>query len=178
MSKSNSIKPIPGWPGYYARTDGTIWSTHVRYGSSTHLVPLKEAHQLKASLAGCGYRMVTLCRNKKKRGFRVHHLVLETFRGPRRPGQECRHFDGDKLNNALDNLIWGTHTENAGDSLRHGTQVRGEQNGGSKLTAVQVREIRTRFANGESQTAIAAEFGINQRTVNRIVNRVHWKHVD
>jgi len=43
------------------------------------------------------------------------------FVGPRLVGQEVRHCDTDRLNVRLDNLTYGTHSENILDSVRFGT---------------------------------------------------------
>jgi len=51
----------------------------------------------------------------------IHHLVLETFVGPRPPGTVCCHWDRDVSNNYVLNLRWGTHSENNLDSVRHGS---------------------------------------------------------
>lgn len=67
-----------------------------------------------------GYQIVGLTQDGKTRRRYVHHLVLEAFVGLRERGQECRHLDGDPLNNRLDNLAWGTSSENTWDTLRHG----------------------------------------------------------
>lgn len=48
----------------------------------------------------------------------VHHLVLEAFVGPRPPGMEACHFDGNAQNNRLENLRWGTSAENKADAIR------------------------------------------------------------
>jgi hypothetical protein len=50
---------------------------------------------------------------------RVHHLVLETFIGPRPPGLQCCHWDGVKTNNRLMNLRWDTPGANGQDAMRH-----------------------------------------------------------
>lgn len=65
----------------------------------------------------CGYPHVNL---HGKTRF-VHHLVLETFVGPRQPGQEACHRNGNRLDARLSNLYWGTRTDNVLDAVRHGT---------------------------------------------------------
>lgn len=52
---------------------------------------------------------------------KVHALVLEAFIGPRPHGLEGCHNDGDASNNRASNLRWDTRSENALDSVRHGT---------------------------------------------------------
>lgn len=46
-------------------------------------------------------------------------LVLMAFVGPCPSNHECLHGDGDRTNNRLDNLRWGTHLENLLDAERH-----------------------------------------------------------
>lgn len=79
-------------------------------------------------------------------------------------------------------LFAGTVTDNNADRVakgREGVHVSyGERNGLAKLTVGQVVEIRERWANGETQQAIAQEFGIRNTNVWHIVHRKTWKHID
>lgn len=50
----------------------------------------------------------------------LHHLVLESFRGPRPPGACGLHWDDDPENNHLTNLRWGTKSDNGHDAVRNG----------------------------------------------------------
>jgi len=43
------------------------------------------------------------------------------FRGLPKPGEVCRHLNGNPHDNRLDNLSWGTPSENMLDKARHGT---------------------------------------------------------
>ena len=63
---------------------------------------------------------VHLMRDAKKFTRYVHHLVLEAFVGPRPPGMSGLHRDDDPANNHVDNLYWGTSSENAFDRVRNG----------------------------------------------------------
>ena len=66
---------------------------------------------------GSGSMRVELAGKKRL----VHILVLEAFVGLRPEGMECRHLDGDFTNNKVENLRWGTRSENILDAVRHGT---------------------------------------------------------
>jgi hypothetical protein len=44
-----------------------------------------------------------------------------------------------------------------------------------KVTPAQAREIRQRYKNGESQTALAVEFGVCQSNISKIVHNVTYK---
>lgn len=61
--------------------------------------------------------------------------------------------------------------------LRPEICLRGEANGAAKFTTIQILEIRTRCAKGETQTSVAKRFGIRQGYVSDIVRRRTWKHI-
>lgn len=112
--------------------------------------------------------------NGKKRTMLVHQLVLEAFVGPRPEGQQGRHGPGGSLDNRLANLRYGTPVENMADKERDGTALRGETHGGAKLTEAIVLECRRRRAAGESQTSLAAEFGVGVACMSFAVRGITW----
>ena len=89
---------------------------------------------------------------------KVHQLVLLTFRGKCPQGYESRHLNGDKLDNRLINLRWGTPQENHADRILHGTS-------GRKFTAEQIQVIRT-WRNGPfSARALGKVFKCKYETI-------------
>lgn len=122
------------------------------------------------------YYYASLCKQGVKSAHRLHRLVLAAFVSPQPDGMEACHIDGDNLNNRLDNLRWGTKQENMADKARHNTLVRGEMQWNSKLTADQVREIRS-LSGTLSHSQIGKRFGVYQQTITRIINRKSWSHV-
>lgn len=54
----------------------------------------------------------------------------------------------------------------------------GERNPMARLTPQVVREIRARHARGDAQKMIAAELNVPTQTVNNIVLRHSWKHIE
>jgi HNH endonuclease len=125
-----------------------------------------------------GYPQVHLRRDGVKYTRKVHKLVAEAFIGPCPPGEEVRHNDGDPANCRRSNLCYGTSRENHQDAIRHGTWPHGERHGNAALTDDFVREIRTRYAaGGVFQRELAAEFGIEQAHVSKIIHRRIWAHV-
>lgn len=126
-----------------------------------------------------GYLYVNLWRNNKPHRRFVARLVLESFVGPRPPGQVIRHGPGGPLDNRASVLCWGTHSENSGiDKVRDGTIPRGEQGPMAKVTSESVMEIRRRYAAGETSRAIAADFGLTDSAVSMIAKGRRWHHQD
>lgn len=145
-------KTIPNHYMYSASKNGRIWSkargTHIKdclgrsgfYGHS--------GKWLRAGKNSRGYLCVNLydhLGSGEHRNYLVHQLILETFVGKHPEGMECRHLDDNKQNNKLNNLCWGTRSENQQDSLRHGTHgglgLFGERHHNSKITDFMRRMI-------------------------------------
>lgn len=99
---------IPGFRDYQVSTLGSLFSH-------------KSGRELSAAPNKGGYRQVNLRRDGQGHRRYVHQLVAVTFIGPRPDGAEVRHLDGDRSNNSLANLVYGTTAENAQDRVRHGT---------------------------------------------------------
>lgn len=101
------VKPIPGYPHYYVSKDGRVWSEKRGYKTKPYF---DFGQWLKPRLFR-GYLTVTLSKNGKGKRIKIHQLVLETYVGPRPPDHIACHWDGDKLNDHLDNLSWVTRQE-------------------------------------------------------------------
>lgn len=105
-------RPVVGWEDRYeVSSAGRVRSL---------LRPQWTEGALRTQTNRHGYLHVALFRDGKRTWGRVHRLVAEAFLR-QAPGQDVvRHLDGDKLNNRVENLRFGTAAENAGDTLRHG----------------------------------------------------------
>jgi hypothetical protein len=73
-------------------------------------------------------------------------------------------------------LRWGSDKDNKADMLVHGTRVRGERHGASKLTTAAVLEIR-RLASDHSEAELARLFPVNRATIGKVIRRERWGHV-
>jgi hypothetical protein len=121
-----------------------------------------------------GYGQVYYDRKKRY----AHELALLHRVGPRPDGMYVLH--GPCISPACMNyrhLRYGTPSENNLDRRRDGTAPIGEKNFNAKLTAEQVQEIRKRYANGEAQRALCAEYGVTVMTVNRAIRGESWSHI-
>lgn len=61
---------------------------------------------------------------------------------------------------------------------RRQRRCHGAESPNTKLTDAQAVEIIRRHAAGESQTALARHFPINQSNIGKLVRRETWKHLD
>lgn len=106
--------PIPGWGDLYeVSSAGCVWS-------------IRSQRTLKSCPDTGGYPRVSLCRAGREVTRKVPTLVARAFLGERPRDAngtylEIRHLDGNKSNNAVSNLAYGTRSENAFDRIRHGT---------------------------------------------------------
>lgn len=156
---------VKGYEGTYAVSDlGRVAS--LRHGRWRHL----------AGGVGTpyGHRKVQLWANSRREDHWVHRLVLAAFVGAPGPGEVARHVDGDPSNNRLDNLAWGTPSENNGDMVRHGRSTRGARNSHAHLSEDDVRAIRAGLAAGERGRELARRYGVGESTISQIKHGNLW----
>ena len=105
--RDSRYRPIPRFDGYYVTRKGTIRSEF----SSSILTP--STHR-----DGHLYHDIRI--NGKKSKLFVHRAVMLAW-GPKNTHHRpvIRHLDGNPANNRIENLAWGTHSENAQDRERH-----------------------------------------------------------
>lgn len=114
-------RPVVGYEGYYEVSDmGRVRSVErlaIRKNGRPHRV---RSAVRKPKALPKGHLAVTLVRDTQLRSHTVHKLVLEAFVGTRPEGSMCRHLNGDPADNRLENLTWGTASENQSDAVNHG----------------------------------------------------------
>lgn len=171
-SDSEEWRPVPGMGGRYEVSSHGGVRSYLRRGGRQKVwpdpVPLR-------TYPSNGYRTV----NFDQRTRLLHRVVCETFNGPAPAGMsDCRHLDGDPLNNRSDNLAWGTRSDNERDKVGHGRSNRGERCGNAKLTAHDVLEIRRLKATGQFlNREIAEHYPVGKDHISMIVNRKTWAHI-
>lgn len=87
----------------------------------------KEWQQMNPVVMPSGYLTVGLYaeKGKKPTTHLIHRLVVQTFDGEPSEGRsDVRHLDGQKDNNTLKNLAWGTRSENMQDVISHRSMPR------------------------------------------------------
>jgi len=164
-----AAKEIPGYPGYYIAPTGEIYSTF----------RFKGIRRLSDNKLQRGYKSITLYRNKTKKMWAIHKLVMLAFALPK-PFEKAvaRHKDGDKFNNHIDNLEWGTYKDNHNDAKKHGTWTHGTKQGQAKLTDEIVKEIRFLYKPGScSFGKLAKRYNVSPCTIKEAYYGITWRHV-
>lgn len=148
---------IEGFPSYRVGSDGSVWSC----------ARGKQWHPLKPTPDKDGYNMVRLYAPDGWKQARVAVLICTAFHGPCPLGQEVRHLDGTRNNDAVDNLCWGTSVENKADQIRHGTKLSGDRHHNTILSESAIDQIRL-LKGQRKQREVAAQFGTTQSYVSEI----------
>lgn len=164
---------VPGHPRYQVSSFGRIRSNRA---PGRHTDVVRRWRLMRSFRGGQGYLVVGLTCGQREY---VHRLVLMAFVGPCPEGMQCRHLDGDRTNNRLSNLCWGTAAENTHDKKQHGTQQRGSRIPWSRLTEADIEEMRRQRLAGVPRAEVARRFGISREYCTKLVLGGYglWEHV-
>ena len=134
---------------------------------------LEECWEWQAGTFKSGYGSITVNGSRE----RAHRIAYWLENGPIPEGQFVLHHCDNRRCVNPSHLYLGTHQDNRQDAVERDRTARGEAHGRVKLTEDDVREIKRRAVD-EPYRAIADEFGVNQSTVNDIMNGHTWSHVE
>lgn len=98
---------------------------------------------------------------KGTNGKPVHQLIMRTFIGEPTEGQEVRHKNGLPNDNRLENLEYGTRTDNIIDVYKQGKRWR-------KLRITEVRAIKDLLRLGKSVFELAEMYKISPQQIYKI----------
>jgi hypothetical protein len=165
-------KAVAGFEGWYEVSDEGRVRSMERVTSHGHK---RKQHVLSAGEGPGRYLKVDLSRDNKQTTRLVHQLVLETFVGPRpEKGMQACHFNGERQDNRLENLSWGSTSDNAFDRSRHGRGI-GEAHPMAVLTEEDVLAIR---AWPYKKRGIYQQFWwVSRATVDHARSGRNWKTV-
>ena len=169
-------KDIEGYEGLYQVSNlGRVKSLSrliIRSTGRNYYIPER---LLNAMLDKDGYERVCLTNAGKGVNRFIHRLVALAFiRNPENKLQ-INHKNGVKTDNRVENLEWNTNSENIKHSYNflNRPRLRGESNGGSKLTKEAIEEIRNSTL---SQGKLSKIYNVSQQQISRIVNYENWKY--
>lgn len=154
---------IPGHSKYYASSDGSILS-----------IIQTRPRIMKPIRSDSGHLYVFMYDNENRQKVWVHRAVLSAFQEQDEPNFLCRHLDDNPENNNLSNLAWGTYKQNTADRKKNKGLPYGSLSPSAKLDADSVMEIRRKYADGESSTTLAKEYGVSKNAILEAVRGDTW----
>ena len=138
--------------------------------------------KLKQRPNGDGYATITVGKKGNRRSMSVHRLVAELFLPKPQSDEalEIDHIDGNRMNPALSNLEWVTHSENIRRAHAKGHyrgRYEGEKNPRARLTEALVISLRKSYRHGDTIMKLAKENGLPWNTVGNAVKGYTWRHL-
>lgn len=156
-------RTIPDTDGYEVSNLGSIRRTRII--------------AIRQQINSRGRKVVCLVgKRKKKVRAKVHTLVAHAFVGPRPPGLDVNHKDGDRLNNRFDNLEYVTRQENI-EHARANRLYTGPKAINRKLSACDARSIKELLLT-QSARSLAKQFRVSRGAIMAIKRNTSWKWVD
>ena len=108
----------------------------------------------------------------------VHRLVARAFCEGYADSLEVNHKDGDKLNNAAENLEWVTRSENSIHAFKNGLRVAARAN--LVVPEEDIPSIIARRKDGETFQSIADSYGVTDAAISNRLRRMkeaeHCQH--
>ena len=171
-------KDIKGYEGLYMISNlGRIKSLSKQKRSKTQTNYITKEKILKPQI-GEYYLHVDLYKDKKDHTKTIHSLVAKAFIPNPNNLPEVNHKDGIKYNNNVTNLEWSTFSDNTKHAYKTGLLVaaKGENHGMSKLTEIQVKEIRE-LKGKLRQREIADKYNVCRQLISCIHLNKNWKNI-
>ncbi len=164
-------KDIKDYEGRYQASDLGMVKTFVQAFKTNKGV-------LKYGIDTNGYPIVKLYSNGKGRTRKVHRVIAETFIENPNNLPQVNHKDGNKLNNAVENLEWCDQSHNMKHAIRTGLIKKhfGEQSSQAKFTEKQINELRAKHPQF-TMKELAIEYGMSKTNVCDIIKRKIWNHI-
>lgn len=164
-------KDIPGYKGIYQISNLGRVVSYQKRNNQKH----KTVKFLKTQINNQGYPAVLLYKNSSCVGKRIHRLIAQLFIDNFENKPHVAHLNGNREDYRIQNLVWATACENEQHKKNHGTHQIGENNSFSKMTEIQIKEIRS--ISGMTNAQIARKYGVTRSLIGYIVKRKIWKHI-
>jgi len=118
-----------------------------------------------------------------KKSIRVHRLVAKAFIPNPENKREVNHIDGNKFNNAVENLEWVTGSENckhAYDKLGRKKFYGSSNHHSRKVIRVEDGKAYGSISEAADDNGLKAHTGISKvlNHTNRTAGGYHWKYIE
>ena len=160
-------RPVPGFEEFYSASNLGRVRSEVRtiyYGDyrSQRVDPQKIK---KVTKQNGKYWSTSLTKEGINYRYGVHRIIAWTFIGPQAEGIEVRHINGDGLDNRLENLCYGTKSDNMQDAIEHGTFSMGETHPCARFST---EDVIYMVMSDLSAKEIATEFNTSDIVIQKI----------
>lgn len=173
------IKDLPGevWedvPGYEDRYQISQYS---RVKSIIFKTPVI----IKKTLSSGKYEVTLSNKRRYRKHFDCGRLTATVFNRKPKENEVIKRKDRNNLNDVASNLEWISRKESIQVAFATGRfpkdHGKGTRNGMSKLSTVQVQEIRKRKEAGISKVQLAKDFNVSVSCIEQTVKYKIWKNV-
>ena len=117
--------------------------------------------------------------NINGKSYRAHRISYQIHTGKKPENFVCHTCDNPSCVNPA-HLFDGTPQSNMDDMIAKGRDRKalGEDVPAAKLTEDDVIAIRAQYAaGGHTHRSLAADYGLNHRTIGRMIKQEAWRHV-
>ena len=164
ISKTKTIESkltdIEGYSGYKINIFGEVYSFK-RY---------PEGRLLTKHLDKDGYYYVSMMKDGKNKKEKLHRLVAKAFIKNENNLPQVNHKNGVKKDFSISNLEWVSNMSNQRHAWDSDLKT-------IKLTTQDVKCIKIRILNGESNTEIAKDYNIDTSSVSNIRTGRTWNRI-
>lgn len=154
-------KDIPGYEGLYQVSNlGRVKSLERSVIKGQGGLYKIEEKIMKGSKDGSGYLFVQLCKEGKRKFYKIHRLVASAFLDNPNNLSELNHKDEDKTNNRVDNLEWCNHKYNSNYGSRNERVAKA-----ISIPVLQFSKTGEFIHKWDSATEASRVLGINQGNI-------------
>ena len=160
-------RDIEGYEGIYQISNlGRIKSLPKLCGCSS-----RQEKILKSLKHRDGYLQVVLCKNKKRKNFKVHRLVAQAFILNPNNKPYINHIDCNRQNNCVDNLEWCTQKENMQYASQLGRMdgTKGKTNNDKKIPLIAINLVTGEETYFDSQHEAARQLNLHSQSINGVL---------
>lgn len=171
-------KQIPGYEGFYeASNKGNLRSVDREFTRSNGTPFSLKGKLLNHWLNPVdGHPMCVLSRKGERRYFYVHTLVALAFFGEKEEGQEVRHLNDNPTDNRVENLEYGTRSDNLYDRVRNGIHFQANKTLCKRGHSLSGKNLKIeQRAKGQARRCVSCNVANKRASRLKILDDEHFK---